>query len=405
MYDLVVKNGMVLDPSQNLHGEMDVAITNRKITAVEKRLDAKPRGDARQVIDASGKIVIPGMVDMHVHVYPFRNQLHYNGEADQLCLASGVTTAVDCGSAGSATFPAALKGYLKETGNTRLFLFLNISSLGQPGRPELSDLEFADLDETITICKQNPETILGVKVRLARSALVETKPMEALALALEAAEKANRPLMVHGIRTDQKDLLKGVTLADVLAELRPGDILTHPYADNSGILDDKGEVIPEAYKAVEHGVLLDVAHGRGNFSFEVASKAMEQGLPPDTISTDLHGSSIMGPVYDLTTTVSKFLALGMPLQEAIEKITVNPARIIGKEDLLGTIKEEALGDLTILDLERGNFEFVDAEGESKIGRERLLPTMAVLGGRLFLAKSWSQIRWDWPPPYLEPSKR
>lgn len=405
MYDLVVKNGIVVDPSQDLHGVMDIAITDRKIMAIEHGLNAKPRIDARMVIDASEKIVTPGMIDMHVHVYPFRSQLRYNGEPDQLCLASGVTTAVDCGSAGSATFPTVLKGCLKGTYNTRLFLFLNVSSLGQPGRPELSDLGFVDIDETVAICKQNPKIILGVKVRLAKSALKETKPMEALTLAIEAAEKASRPLMVHGIRTDQKDLLRGVTLADVLAQLRAGDILTHPYAENSGILDDKGEVIPEAYEAVERGVLLDVAHGRGNFSFEVASKAMEQGLPPDTISTDLHGSSIMGPVYDLATTVSKFLALGMSLREAIEKITVGPARIIGKEDLLGTIREEAHGDLTILDLERGKFEFVDAEGKSKIGEEKLLPTMTILGGRPFLARSWGQICWDWPPPYLEPSKR
>lgn len=405
MYDLVVKNGTVLDPSQNLDGEMDVAITNGKISAVGKGLDAEPRIDARRVIDASGKIVTPGMIDMHVHVYPFRKHLRYNGDPDQLCLSSGVTTAVDCGSAGSATLPTVLKEHLREGYNTRLFLFLNISSLGLPGIPELSDLEFVDVEETVALCKRNPENILGVKIRLARSALKETRPMEALALAREAADKTDKPLMVHGIRTDQKDLLKDVTLSDILAELRPGDILTHPYALNSGILDEKGKVIPEAYEAVERGVLLDVAHGRGNFSFEVASKALEQGLVPDTISTDLHGSSIMGPVYDLTTTVSKFLALGMPLQEAVEKATVNPAKIIGKKNLLGTIREEAFGDLTILDLEKGRFEFVDADGQTKIGAERLIPTMAVAGGRPFLAKSWSQIGWDWPPPYLELSKR
>ena len=405
MHDLVVKNGTVIDPSQGIHGKMDVAITNREIVAIAKGLGAEPRVDARQVIDASGRIVTPGLIDMHVHVYPFWGQFGCNGEADQMCLASGVTTAVDCGSAGSATLRVALRGYLREVYNTRLFLFLNISSLGLSGRPELSDLCFADVEGTIDLCKSHPEIILGVKVRLTRGALGKTKPLEALRLAREAAEKAGKPLMVHGIRTDQKDVLRGVTLTDVLSELRSGDILTHPYAENSGILDEKGKVIPEVNEAVERGVMLDVAHGRGNFSFEVASKALDQGLRPDTISTDLTPSSIMGPVYDLPTTISKFLTLGMSLDEAIEKTTAGPARIIGREGILGTIKTGASGDLTILDLQKGTFEFTDAEDRHKIGRERLVPIITIREGRVFLSRSWSQAGWVWPPPYLETSKR
>jgi len=405
MHDLIVKDGTVIDPSQGIHGKMDIAITDGRIAVVGERLGAEPRVDARQVIDASGKLVCPGLIDFHVHVYPFRSQFRYNGEPDQLCLASGVTTAVDCGSAGSATLPIALREFIREVYNTRLFIFLNISSLGLPGRPELSDLRFADVDGTIDLCQNRPETILGVKVRLTRGALGETRPLEALRLAREAAEKAEKPLMVHGIRTDQKDVLRGVTLADVLSELRPGDILTHPYAENSGILDKKGKVVSEVFEAAERGVLLDVAHGRGNFSFDVASKALNQGLRPDTISTDLNASSIMGPVYDLPTTISKFLALGMSLDEAVEKTTAGPARIIGREGMLGTIKTGALGDLTILNLQKGTFEFTDAEDRHKAGRERLVPIITIREGRVFLSRSWSQAGWVWPPPYLETSKR
>ena len=405
MYDLVVKNGTVIDPSQGLLGKVDVAIANKKIVAVAKRLDSEPRVDSRRVIDASGRIVTAGLVDMHVHVYPFRNQFRYNGEPDQLCLSSGVTTAVDCGSSGSATLPTALKSHLKAIYNTRLFIFLNISSVGLPGRPELLDLSYADVEGTIDLCKQYPDFIIGVKVRLTRGALGETKPLEALGMAREAADKAGKPLMVHGIRIDQKDVLRGVTLGDVLHELGSGDILTHPYAENSGILDEQGEVIPEVYEAVKRGVLLDVAHGRGNFSFDVATKAMEQGIEPHTISTDLNGSSIMGPVYDLPTMISKFLALGMPLDQIVEKVTTGPAKIIGKEEIIGSVKEGASGDLTILDLEEGKFEFRDAEGRSKMGEKRVIPAMVVKEGRAFLAGSWSQANWVWPPPYLEASKR
>ncbi len=405
MYDLVVKNGIVIDPSQGIHRKMDVAITDGRIADIGERLGAEPRIDTRQAVDASGRIVSPGLIDMHVHVYPFRNQFRYNGEPDQMCLASGVTTAVDCGSAGSSTLSIALRGFSREVYNTRLFLFLNISSLGLPGRPELADLCFVDVEGTIELCKSRSDVILGVKVRLTRGALGKTPPLEALGLAREAAEKAGKPLMVHGIRTDQKDVLRGVTLGDVLSELRPGDILTHPFAENSGVLDEKGKVVPEVYEGVERGVLLDVAHGRGNFSFGVASKALSQGLKPDTISTDLNASSVMGPVYDLPTTMSKFLTLGMSLDEVIERVTVGPARIIGREGTLGTLRNGASGDLTILDLEKGRFEFTDAEAGRKIGKERLVPIVAVKEGRLFLARSWSQTGWVWPPPYLEASKR
>jgi len=405
MHDLVVKDGIVVDPAQEIHAKMDIAISNGRIMAAGEDLGAELNVDARQVIDASGRIVTPGFIDMHVHVLPFGNQLPYNGNPDQLCLASGTTTAVDCGSAGSPMLPPTLVDYLRETCKTRLFLFLNISSRGILEEPELSDLHFVDIEETVDICKNMSEIILGVKVRLTRGALGGTAPLEALSLAMEAAKKANKPLMVHGIRTDQKDVLKGVTLVDILSELRSGDILTHIYAENSGILDEKDKVLPEVYEAVERGVRLDVAHGRGNFSFEVASKAMKQGLMPDTISTDLHKASIMGPVYDLPTTVSKFLALGMPLDKAIEKVTASPARIIGMENNIGTIREGTKADLTILDLERGSFEFTDAEGKFKIGKERLVPVMTIKEGDVFLARSWSQANWVCRPPFLEVSKR
>jgi len=405
MYDLVVKDGIVIDPAQEIHGKMDIAISDGTIASSGEKLGAEPGSDARQVIDASGRIVTPGFIDIHVHAYPFGNQFPNNGDPDQLYLASGTTTAVDCGSAGSATLPKTLREILMEQCNAGLLLFLNISSLGLSEKPELSDLRFVDIEETVDMCKRMPDIILGVKVRLTRGALGGTAPLEALGLARKAADKAGKPLAVHGIRTDQKDILKGVTLADVLSELRSGDILTHIYAENSGTLDERGKVIPEIYEAVERGIKLDIAHGRGNFSFEVASKAMEQGLMPHTISTDLHSASILGPVYDLPTTVSKFLALGMPLDEAIKRVTAEPANIIGREDRLGTIKQGASADLTILDLERGIFEFTDAEGRSKISKEKLIPIVAIKGGRVFLARSWSQVNWVCRPPFLEPSKR
>src|SRR5512137_2438604 len=336
MYDLVIRNGVVVDPAQGLSERRDVAIQTGRIAAVAKEI---PPDSAWEVLDASGHLVTPGLIDIHVHVYP--GVSHYGVPPDATCLARGVTTVCDAGSAGADTFDG-LRRYIIDVSETRVLAFLNISAIGMvsPMDNELEDLRHASPERAIGVVERNRDLIQGIKVRLSRRH-VGRNGLEPLRLARKAAEAVGMPIMVHVGDTDP-------SLGEILAELRARDIVTHCFHGRSqGILDTAGTVLPEVLEAARKGIVFDVGHGVGSFSFDVARKALAQGLVPATISSDLHYYNVNGPVFDLATTMSKFLLLGLPLHEALAKTTSVPAGLLGLADQLGSLREGCLADIAI----------------------------------------------------------
>jgi dihydroorotase len=379
-YDLVVRGGHVVDPSQNLSAVRDVAIAGGKVARVA---EAIPANQGRQVIDARKKIVTPGLIDIHVHVYDGVAPLAI--PADPNCIAKGVTTALDAGSSGAHTFP----GFRKQVINvveTRVFALLNISVVGQstlsPDNPwgELLDLRYANAKLAVKTIEQNRDVILGVKIRMTEN-IAGRHDLEALKLAREAADAVKLPLMVH---------IGGSfsTLEKILDLMRPGDVITHTYrAGAGGILDDRMRVLPEVLRAVGRGIRLDVGHGAGSFGWKVAEAATKQDLWPGTISSDVHQWNVYGPVFDLATTLSKFLHLGLKLEDVVARATMNPANTFGFPKGLGTLREGSVGDVAIFEMEEGDFEFRDAQQELRVGHRRMVPVATVKAGKLYGAAS------------------
>jgi len=360
-----------LDPSQGLHGERDVAITRGMVEAVEK--DISP-DQASEMIDASGLIVTPGLIDIHVHVYP--GVSHYGIDADAHSLAQGVTTVLDAGSSGADTFEG-FRRYVVDVSATRIYALLNISSMGMisPVVGELEDIRFADVEKAIEVIERNRDIIQGVKVRMSRN-LIGNNGIQPLLLAKRVAEAVKMPMMVHPGNTP-------MPLTDILAEMRDKDILTHCFHGlKHGVLDDNGHVLDEVREAVKRGVVLDVGHGRGSFSFDVAERALAQGVEPKTISSDLHHYNVFGPVYSLATTVSKFLYLGLSLDEALAKVTATPARLLGIDKQLGILRPGSIGDVSVFELREGSFPLEDTMKKVVTGKSLLEPAAVVKGGRV-----------------------
>ena len=374
-YDLLVKGGTLVDPALKLHAKKDVAFTDGVVSAVDDDLS---KTEAREVLDASGRIVTPGMIDLHVHV--FYGVSHFGIEPDPTCLAKGATTVVDAGSAGADTFPGFRK-YVIEVSGTRILAQLNISSQGmltvEIGEFEIP--EYANVDKACQMIEKHRDVILGVKVRLTKNLIVSEKSgMSPLHRAREAADAAGLPIMVH-----PQDAWCG-SIDDILAVMRKRDILTHCFHGMAcGILDDHGQVRKSVREAMERGVVFDVGHGAGSFNWKVAERAMEQGVEPQTISSDLHIYNIDGPVYDLATVVTKFLRLGLTLDNAIAKVTAVPAQTILMPDKIGTLSVGAWGDAVVFELRSGEFQLQDTDGDMRIGKQKLVPVAVVKGGRVY----------------------
>ncbi len=374
-YDLLVKGGTLVDPALKLHAKKDVAFTSGVVSAVG---DDLPKTEAREVLDASGRIVTPGMIDLHVHV--FYGVSHFGIEPDPTCLAKGATTVVDAGSAGADTFPGFRK-YVIDVSGTRILAQLNIASQGmltlEIGEFEIP--EYANVDKACQMIEKHRDVILGVKVRLTKNLIVsERSGMSPLHRAREAADAAGLPIMVH-----PQDAWCG-SIDDILAVMRKRDILTHCFHGMAcGILDDHGQVRKSVREAMERGVVFDVGHGAGSFNWKVAERAMEQGVEPQTISSDLHIYNIDGPVYDLATVVTKFLRLGLTLDNAIAKVTAVPAQTILMPDKIGTLSVGAWGDAVVFELRSGEFQLQDTDGDMRIGKQKLVPVAVVKGGRVY----------------------
>ncbi len=358
-YDILLTGGTVIDPLGSLNDQFDVAIVDGKIVDVAKNIDPQK---AARTIAVPGKYVVPGLVDIHAHVYV--GVTTWGIAADPACQTTGVTTIVDAGSSGWATFPG-FSDYIVGPAQTRILCYLHISGIGLVYGPvgEMLDLRYADPGRVADTIIENRDLIVGVKVRQG-GAQVGDNGVEPLKLAIEAAERADVPIMCH--------IGAGVRLPEILKLMRPGDVITHCFQGvGDSILDEKGRVIPDAWAARQDGVIFDVGHGAGSFRYEVAQQAMQQGFISDVISTDLHIGNINGPVYDLPTTLSKFLHLGLSLETVIEKATIQPAKAIQRDDEIGHLKIGSPANIAVLDLLDGEFEFFDAHRKKFGGHQKL----------------------------------
>ena len=374
-YDLLVTDGEVVDPSAGLKGLLDVAISGGKIVEVARSL---PKSEARRTINARGLLVTPGLVDIHAHI--FVNAHDMGGHTDHFCQASGVTTLCDAGSTGSATF-AGLRQVIDREVRTRTRAFVNLSAIGIVGTSrggELSHFPYADPEGCARTIAENPDLAIGVKLRYGPG-LVWEHTTEPVKLARRTAATAGVPLMIH--ITDSP-----IPLPDILAELAPGDIITHCYHGRAnGIMGaEKQFILKEVVEAQRHGIIFDCAHGRNHFSFPMIEKALDQGFLPDTISTDLtFGSATRGPVWDLTTTMSKLLHFGMSLEELVRRATAVPAKILGYEGTIGTLRPGANADVALLERRAGNFAMTDSDGNTVTAKERLIARTTLKDGRVW----------------------
>ena len=379
MHDLVIRGGRVVDPSQGLDAELDVAVDGTHIAAVGRDLAA---GGARALVEAAGRIVTPGLVDLHTHV--FWGVAPLGVEADPHCLARGVTTAIDAGSSGASTF-GGFRRYVIDVSATRILAMLNISTIGMArddgaGEPigELEEIRWANVDRAVQVARAHADLIVGIKVRLGEGQVGRDaeRCREALRRSRQAAEAVGKPVMVHIGRTP-------VPLDEILASLGRGDVVTHVFHGNDeGILDERGRVKPSVRDAAERGVGFDVGHGAGSFSYDVARRALDQGFEPATISSDIHTWSVAGPAFDLATTATKLLHLGIPLERVIQKITAAPAAAVGMAGQIGTLAPGAEADVTVMALVDGEFHLPDTKRRVEVVGRRLEPVLAVRGGRI-----------------------
>ncbi len=370
MNDLVLKGGRVIDPSQGIDKVTDIAFADGKVAAIGDNLSGT---DSRSV---AGKIVCPGLIDLHTHVYWGGTSLGV--AAEWLAREGGVTTFIDAGSAGPGNFHG-FRAHVIKPSPVRILPYLNLSFPGifafskSVMVGEAADIRLLDPRECARVARENADLVLGIKVRVGKSAGGDNGVMP-LDMALEVAEDVGLPVMAHLDNPPPSRL-------DVISRLRRGDILTHCFRPfpNAPVRSD-GKVREEVLAARERGVLFDIGHGGGSFGFKTTRGMLAAGFLPDAISSDVHTVSIEGPAYDLLTTMSKFLCLGVDLATVIKLSTIGPAAAIRRPDL-GTLKPGGVGEASILELRRGSFDYVDCIGEYLKGEERLLSAGVVLGGK------------------------
>ncbi len=374
-YDLLVTGARVIDPSQNLDAVMDIGIRNGRIVDIQKDL---PKDKAAQQINASGKIITPGLVDLHAHTYPQASAIGL--PADELVPFTATTTYVSAGDAGGNNF-SAFKHYIQAQARSRMFAFVHISSIGLAGYPvgEMRNIDYANIDLAARVVNENPDIVLGIKVRETLDVVGENG-IEPLRRAREAAERSG----VKGARVMCHIGNAPGDLSKLLDLLRPGDILTHAYSGAGNNTVQNGKLIAAALEAKKRGVIIDVGHGGGSFDFTIAEPAIQQGLIPDTISSDLHAFSGNSPsIPYLPNVMSKFLTLGFSLNQVIAMTTNRPAAIINRDPLLGTLKKNAPADISILDLVEKPVEWLDTRGNKRPGMYSLVPVQTIRAGRPF----------------------
>ncbi len=380
MYDLLVKDGEVIDPAQKIHAKKDIAISEGKIAALEDEIKAS---EAKRVIDAKGKIVTPGLIDLHVHCAPIITSLGV--PPDEIGVETAVTTIVDCGSTGYANFEG-FKRFIIPEAKTDIFAFLHVVPTGHAVQPETWGWYDANVEATLKAVEDNRDIVKGIKMR-AMGSVIEQQGAKAIKLAKKMSTEAKLPLMVHfGVWMDEKqpDSMIDAFMRELLSNMDKGDIITHIYTSNrGGVIKPDGTVYPELWDAIKRGVVLDVANAIFNFSFDIARKGLEQGILPTTLSTDFASPNLDSPVVlSLTVTMSKFLALGLSLEQVIEMTTINPAKVLGEESRRGSLKVGMQADISILKLEEGDFSFYDRREKTNVlkGKYQLIPELTIKSG-------------------------
>ena len=366
-FDLVVRGGRVLDPAAGLDARLDVGVRGGRIAAVEPDLSdrivpprtAYPPHLGTAVVDATGRIVAPGFIDLHAHVYS--GVCGLTVPADETSSVSGVTTVVSAGDAGANTIEG-FRRLIVQASRTRVLAFLHVSNVGLAPWPagESRDLEMLDVEAGIRAAQANPDLVIGVKVRMTAGQVIGDNDLEPLRRAVRIAEAAALPVMVHIGFCPRP-------IGELLALLRPGDIVTHCFTGSDNTLVENGRLAAAAHEARARGILFDVGHGFGSFDYRTMDVALREGFWPDTISTDIHSLSASEIVIDLPTTMSKFLDLGMPLEEVVAKVTSAPAAALGRSSTLGSIALGRVADLTVFDLQEGPVVFRDAFGGARTG--------------------------------------
>jgi dihydroorotase len=372
-YDLILRGGRVIDPSQKLDAVTDVAFENGKVAGVGPALKGDASTDVR---DMAGAIVTPGLIDLHTHVYWGGTSLGI--DAEDFCRQSGVTTAVDTGSAGPGNF-AGFRKHVIEPCEVRILAYLHVSFAGiyafspRVMVGESEEIRLMAPVDAVEVANANRDIIVGIKVRIGArtSGRSGAAPLD---IALQVAEEVGMPVMVH---LDDPP----PTYEEVIARLRPGDVLTHafrPYPNTP--VTAQGTVKQAAIDARRRGVLFDIGHGKGSFAFKTARTMLANGFFPDTISSDVHALCINGPAFDQVTTMSKFLCLGMPLTDVVAASTANAAFALKRPEL-GSLKPGSVGDATILSVKDGRFDYVDVVGEHLMGEQRIVSDGVVIAGR------------------------
>ena len=361
-YDLVIKGGRVIDPSRKLNALRDVGIAGGRIVAIEANIAA----NGAETIDAGGKLVVPGLIDIHTHATRVK-------EGPALCLADGVTCWIDAGTQGADRIAESIA--IAKTAPQQCRVLVNIGRAGILPEGDTMDLNRADVAAVRAAIMNNRDMVAGIKCRLSRD-VAGPNDFEVLKRAQEVASSFNLPVMIHMGQTMSP-------LPKLLALLKPGDIVTHMFAPPpNSIIDDSGKILPEVTAARRRGVRFDVGNGRtGHLRWDIADKVLKAGFLPDTFSTDWTPEGRTSQVFDFPNVLSKFLMLGMTLDQVIAGATVNASRAFSLFRERGTLKPGAPADVAVLELREGTFEFVDNFGGTRSGKQRLFPIATVLGGK------------------------
>jgi len=370
--DLLIKNGHVIDPKNKIDEPMDVAIAGGKILKVARNISSS---DAKKTIDATGMFVTPGFIDLHTHVFVGNNPGFADGfscvSPDDITLKSGITTVVDAGTSGWRNFPLFRKNIIDRS-TTRVLAFLNIAGSGMTGFPSEEDINDMDAHMTSLVIKQYPDIIVGVKIGHFRGK--EWTPFER---SVEACEIANVPLFLECH-------LPEYHLDDLLARMRSGDIFSHTYctaSDRECILDSEGKLRKSVLEAQKKGILFDVGHGGGMFHFDVAIPALKQGLVPSSFGSDLHRSSMNSGMKSMLETMTKFLNMGMSLNDVVYTATWSSANAIKRSDI-GNLGEGAVADIALISIRKGTFGLLDTKNTKLIADRRLEAEMTIRAGKI-----------------------
>ena len=370
--DILIRGGHVIDPSQSLCGIHDIAVRGKQIAAVNADLSDV---DARHLIDARGLYVVPGLIDLHMHGY---THSPFGLDPDPLCAAGGVTTMLDAGTAGSYNFDAFRRNGI-DACQTQLLSLVNLSCIGlvagQLG--ELLDRRYADPDGVVETISRHSDVAIGVKIRASKHIIGDgNQGWENVRDAIRAARQSETWLMVHIGECP-------MSIPELCDALAPGDCITHCFKGGSTrVTDDGGQIHDAVREAAQRGIIFDVGHGFGSFQWQVAEAAIQQAFEPTTISTDLHTMNLHGPVYDMPTTMSKFLLLGVPIERVIEMSTTRPAKVLNQPDQLGTLKEGTVADIALLEKHEGRFVFTDSYQQQRIGHELLTAASTIRRGEI-----------------------